>query len=126
MNTRRVRLIDQDRMTLASAQVADDEGCFGGTVDLSSTPAPLRALFEEFEEIVDGQMFAFLDEIQGRIGASPVRAIFDDGGEFEVRDLQVYPTTGEISFRLADVASQAAKPAQVPDTTGVASSPGRR
>ena len=113
-------------MTLASAQVVDDGGYFWGTVDLGATPAHLRSLFEEFEEIVDGQMLSFLDEIQGRIASSPVRAVFDDGDEFEVADLQVYPTTGDISFRPADVASRPAGPARAPDAMDVASPSDRR
>jgi hypothetical protein len=103
MTTRQVRLIDQDRVVLATAEVADSGGYFGGTIDLSSAPAPLLALFEEFEKIVNGQMFAFLDEIQGKIGSIPIKAIFEDGEEGCVGDLQVFPSTSDVSFRLAGV-----------------------
>lgn len=99
--TQDVRLIDRSLGVLAVAQVADEDGSFGGTIDLRSTPAELRALFEEFEAIVNGQMFVFLDEIQEKIGALPIRARFDDGSEAEIKDLQVFPSTGDISFRLA-------------------------
>jgi hypothetical protein len=94
---------------LATTQVADQGGYFGGTIDLRSTPAHLRALFEEFEEIVNGQMFVFLDEIQAKIGSLPIKAVFDDGFEVYVKDLQVFPSTGDISFRLAGVPSQTAR-----------------
>jgi len=99
--TQHVRLVDRSRAVLAVAQVADEDGSFGGTIDLRSTPAELRALFEEFEEIVNGQMFVFLDEIQKKIGALPIRARFDDGSEADIHDLQVFPSTGDVSFRLA-------------------------
>jgi hypothetical protein len=100
MRSRHVQLVDRSRAVLAVAQVADEGGYFGGTIDLRSTPAELRALFEEFEEIVNGQMFVFLDEVQERIGALPIRAVFDDGSETSIEDLQVFPSTGDVSFRL--------------------------
>ena len=34
-----------------------------------NTPAELRTLFDVFEEIVNGQMFVFLDDIQEKIGS---------------------------------------------------------
>jgi hypothetical protein len=103
MDTRQVRLVDRSGAVLAVAQVADEGGYFGGTIDLRSTPTDLRALFAEFEEVVNGQMFVFLDEIQEKIGALPIRIVFDDGSEASVRDLQVFPSTGDVSFRLAGV-----------------------
>ena len=103
MKTNRVRLIDQSRTVLAVAQVADEGSYFGGTIDLRSTPDHLRILFEEFEEIVNGQMFVFLDEIQEKIGSLPIRAIFNDGLEDDVKDLQIFPSTGDVSFRLVGI-----------------------
>jgi hypothetical protein len=105
MGIQHVRLIDRSHAALADAQVTDEGGYLGGTIDLRSTPADLRALFEEFEEIVNGQMFVFLDEIQERIGALSIRAIFDDGSEVDIKDLQVFPSTGDVSFRLAGAPS---------------------
>ncbi len=106
MSMRHVALVDQSRTVLATAEVADEDGYFGGTIDLRSTPAHLRALFEEFEEIVNGQMFAFLDEIQEKIGSLSVKALFDDGCAVPVKDLQVFPSTGDVSFRLVSAPSQ--------------------
>lgn len=87
------------------AQVADEGAYYAGTIDLRQAPASLRALFEEFEEVVNGQMFAFLDEVQERIGALSLKAVFENGPEACVRDLQVFPSTGEVSFKLAEVAT---------------------
>jgi hypothetical protein len=106
MNPRQVQFVDPDRVVLASAQVVDEGGHFGGTIDLHLMPAHLISLFEEFEEIVNGQMFAFLDEIQDKIGSIPIKAVFDDGEEVCVRDLQVFPGAGEVSFRLAGMSSR--------------------
>jgi hypothetical protein len=111
MNTQHVQLVNFSQAVLAVAQVADEGGYFGGTIDLASMPPHLLALFREFEEIVNGQMFVFLDEIQERIGSLPIRVVFDDGLEVDIRDLQVFPSTGDVSFRLASVPSQTVRQA---------------
>ncbi len=105
MSIRSVRLIDASRTVLATARVADEGEHFGGTVDLRATPPPLRAQFEEFEDIVNGQMFAFLDDIQTKLDALAIKVVFDDGSEAAVKDLQVFPSTGDVSFRLAGAPS---------------------
>ena len=108
MQTQIVKLIDQSHTVIAIAQVADEGAYFGGTIDLRQTPASLRALFEEFEEFVNGQMFAFLDDIQERIGSLCLKAVFDTGDDVDVKDLQVFPGTGEVSFKLVEILSQSA------------------
>ena len=108
MQTRIVELIDQSGKVVATAQVADEGAYYGGTIDLSRTPASLRALFEEFEEIVNGQMFAFLDDIRERIGSLSIKAAFDTGHEVYMTDLQVFPSTGDVSFKLAEVFTRSA------------------
>ncbi len=68
------------------------------------------AVFDEFEEIVNGQMFSFLDEIEGKIAVLSLKAAFDsNGSEVSVEELQVYPSTGDVSFKLAVVAVTSAK-----------------
>ena len=109
MVTRTVKLIDPARNVVATAQVADEGAYYGGTIDLGDTPPSLRALFEEFEEIVNGQMFAFLDDIQERIGAILLKAVFDTGQEVQIKDLQVFPSTGDVSFKLAEVPTPSAR-----------------
>jgi hypothetical protein len=102
METRTVKLIDPSHKIVATVHVADEGAFYGGTIELRETPPDLRALFEEFEEIVNGQMFAFLDDIQERIAALPLKAIFDTGQELHVKDLQVFPSTGDVSFQLSE------------------------
>ena len=106
MIVRHIRLINENNAELATADVTDEGDHFGGSIDLRSTPADLCKLFHEFEEIVNGQMFVFLDEIQDKISAVPIKVIFDDGEVVSVKDLQVFPSTHNVSFRLADVLCQ--------------------
>jgi hypothetical protein len=111
MNTQTVKLIDRSRTIVATALVADEGAHFGGTIELASTPSALRAYFNEFEEIVNDQMLSFLDEIQAKIGSFGIKAIFEDGFEADVKDLQVFPSTGEVSFKLIGAPSLATKSA---------------
>ena len=67
----------------------------------------MRALFDEFEEAVNDQIFSFADEIQAKIDSYGIRARFDDGLEAEVKDVQVFPSTGDVSFKLVDAPAHA-------------------
>lgn len=107
MIARNVQLIDPARTVLAIGRVVDEGDHFEGTIDLFLTPASLRELFDEFEEIVNEQSLSFLDEIQEKIGANRIKAIFEDGSEIDIKDLQVYPTTGDVSFQRAVVLAKA-------------------
>ena len=106
-----IKLIDRSRTIVASAQMADEDIHYSGTIDLASTLPALRALFDEFEEAVSGQVFSFADEVQAKISSYGIRACFDDGLEAEVNDLQVFPTAGDVSFKLVGSPAHAAKSA---------------
>ena len=101
MDTHRVQLLDSNRVVLAEARVADEGGHFGGSIDLKAMPAVVRRLFEEFEEVVNDQLFAVLDKIQEKVAALAIRARFEDGTEVGTEDLQIFPDAGECSFRQA-------------------------
>ncbi|HUR53591.1 MAG TPA: hypothetical protein VMZ71_05650 [Gemmataceae bacterium] len=100
-----LRFFDRNGRVLATGRATDEGGYLGGTADWSAAPAPVLALFAEFEEVVDGQMFAFLDDVQRRIQALGITAAFDGGGAIDLTDLQVFPSTGDFSFRLVPVPS---------------------
>jgi hypothetical protein len=97
-----VRLIDPIGVVVARVSVANQGGRCSGTVDLSATPQRLRALFDEFEEVVTGQMLGLVDDVADRIAAQGLKAVLDDESEFELRDLQIFPGDGSISFELAE------------------------
>jgi hypothetical protein len=101
MSTRTVKIIDQSRGVVATAQVTERGERFAGLIDLSPMPARLRETFEEYEEIVNGQMFSLLDEIEAQIGTVPLQVVFEGGGEAAVEELQIYPSTGRVSFKIA-------------------------
>lgn len=105
MTAHDVRFLDHEGCVLATGRATDEGGYVGGTADWSVAPAPVLAIFAEFEEVVNGQMFAFLDEVQDKIRALGIAAAFDDGGVIELTDLQVFPSTGDFSFRLVPVPS---------------------
>ncbi|MFO0967047.1 MAG: hypothetical protein U0793_15885 [Gemmataceae bacterium] len=106
MRKRTVKLSGRNGQSVAMAEVTPESDRYEGTADLRDTPQEVLSLFQEFEEIVNGQMFSFLDEIQGKIAALGTQAVFDDGERIDVRNLQVFPGTGGVSFEAVPVSGQ--------------------
>ena len=100
MISQHVTLIDQGRQVVATAQVAEQDGTFAGRINLSSMPVPLRRLFEEYEEIVNTHTFSLLDEIEEKIETLHLKAVFEDGHEAALADVQIYPSTNKVSFQV--------------------------
>ncbi|HZV04584.1 MAG TPA: hypothetical protein VE999_05800 [Gemmataceae bacterium] len=107
MTTQPIYLVDESETRIAELNVSLIDGRYRGTICLDATPSELKQLFEEFEEAVEGQMFTLADEIEERIGANPLKVVFPNGREAGVEDLQVYPSTKRVSFKLRE-ASKAA------------------
>ena len=105
MSAESIQLIDAGGRLLAVARVIDEGRHFGGTIDLTATPADVLAIFEEFDELVNTQQFICADEIEARIDALAIRAVFEDGTAKPATDLQVFPSTGDVSFKVAEVAA---------------------
>jgi hypothetical protein len=100
MISQHVTIIDQDRNVVATAQVSEQDGYFAGLIDLSPMPTMLQRQFEEYEEIVHSQTFSLLDEIEEKIGTILLKIVFDDGREVDPEDLQIYPSTKKVSFKV--------------------------
>jgi hypothetical protein len=100
MISQRVTLIDQGWQVVATAQVAEQDSTCIGRINLSSMPAELRRLFEEYEEIVNTHTFSLLDEIEEQIGALHLKAVFEDGHEAALADVQIYPSTNKVSLQV--------------------------
>jgi hypothetical protein len=97
---------------VATALVEAKDGRFSGQIDLTPTPTSIRKLFEEYEEIVNGQMFSFLDGIEERIADLALKVVFVEGREGSVEDLQIYPNTGRVSFRVVQLAPVQTRPVE--------------
>jgi hypothetical protein len=102
MTHRSVTIIDRGRDVVATADVELLEDHYSGQVNIDRMSPSLRLLFEEYEDIVNDQVFSLLDQIEGRIGAISFVAIFDDGCEAFVKDLQIFPKGGSVAFRVAE------------------------
>ena len=105
MTHRPTHLIDASSTKVAVLDVRFHDGHFEGAISLDATPPHLQQLFEQFEEIVEGQMFSLLDEIEEKIGTVALRAVFDDGSEAQVADLQIFPRTRAVSFTTRQLAA---------------------
>ena len=102
MTNRSVTIIDRGRDVVAMADVELIGGHYSGRVDLNRMSPTLRRLFEEYEDVVNGQVFSLLDQVEDQIAALSLSAVFDEGCEASVEDLQIFPEEGTISFRVAE------------------------
>ena len=59
-----------------------------------------------YEEIVHNQMLSLLDDIEEKIGTILLKAVFDDGHEADLVDLQIYPSTEKSVIQGAAGSSQ--------------------
>ena len=92
-------LLDQSNRRVAVLSVTFTGTHYEGTIALDHTPPKLKRLFEEYEEIFEGQMFSLLDSIEEKIGVIPLKVSFENRTEANVEDLPVFPSTEAISFK---------------------------
>lgn len=100
MTMQPIYLIDQASVRVADLNVSLVGHLYRGTISFDVTPAKLKRLFEEFEELVEGQVFNLADEIEEKIGELSLRVVFANGSEVPVDELQVYPSTKRVSFKI--------------------------
>lgn len=98
MNQRTIKLLGPSGELLATGQAAPEGDHFAGSIDLTPMPASMLQIFQEFEELVNGQVFSLLDDVEQRINDLGIKVVFDDGREAFIEDLQIYPDTRLISF----------------------------
>ena len=104
MSLQRVTLIDHEGQVVATAQVAEQDGTFAGRIDLRRMSAELQRQFEAYEEIVNNHMFGLLDEIEEKIERLLLKVVFEDGREAGLADVQMYPSTKNVSFKVVQEA----------------------
>jgi hypothetical protein len=107
MATQPIYLVDRSSTRIAVLNVELSGDRYRGTICLDAMPPELKHLFEEFEENVEGQMFNLADEIEEKIGAIPLRVGFPNNTEACVEDLQVYPSTKRVSFKVCQPSTAA-------------------
>jgi hypothetical protein len=99
MTQRPVYLIDASAAELGALDVLLVGDHFEGTIVLGRLPDDLRTLFVEFEEVVEGQLFSLLDQVEMRIRDAGLRFRWENGATTQAEDLQVFPSTGAMMFR---------------------------
>jgi hypothetical protein len=75
---------------------------YSGLVDLGLMPAFILSQFEEYESLINGQVLSLLDKIDEQIDISSFTVVFDDNRVFHVDDLQIYPSSKMIYFKVPD------------------------
>jgi hypothetical protein len=101
MTSQRVMIVAPGQKIVALAQVSPHEGLFTGQVDLTPMPMPLQRLFGDYEETVNTQTFSLLDAVEEEIETLRLKTVFPNGHEVALTDLQIYPSTQNVSFKLA-------------------------
>ena len=104
MSSQRVTIIDREHQLIAAAEVTKENGYFAGLIDLRHMPKRLRRQFEEYENSVNNQLFSLVDVLEEKIEALRLRVVFGDGQEADLVDVQVYPSTKKVSFKVAEQA----------------------
>ncbi len=100
MTPKPISIIDQNANRVAPVDVVLCGDHYEGHISLASTPPHLKQLFEQFEEVVEGQMFSLLDGVIEKIEHARLRVVYEDGTEEEVSDLQVYPSRNHVTFKI--------------------------
>ena len=100
MSSQHVTIIAQSRQVVAAAKVSEQDGYFSGRIDLSQMPMTLQHQFEEYEEVVNQQMFSRLDELEDKIESLLLKVVFADGNVAQLADVQIYPSTKSVSFKV--------------------------
>jgi len=98
MHYRPLYLINDQSEKVALLDVKWQGTHFEGTVILENTPPRLMKLFTQFEEIIEGQMFGLLDDVEEKIAELGLIVVFEDRSESPATDLQVFPSTHSVSF----------------------------
>jgi hypothetical protein len=97
---RPILLTDAHGNRVATVAVDQRGDYYSGSIDLEDLPGDLLHAFEEYEEIVSEQMFGLLDEAEEKIARYGLKIGLDDGNEAFIEDLQVFPGTRRVSFKL--------------------------
>lgn len=94
-----ITIVDDGRNLVATGLVEFRGDYYSGSVNVDRMPESFKNLFYEYEYIINNQIFSILDQIEDRINSIPFSAIFEGGRECLVKDLQIFPKGGTLSFR---------------------------
>jgi hypothetical protein len=98
MTDQNIILLDCSHQCIATAKVSERDGLFLGEIDLSKMPEPILKRFEEYERLVNGQVFALLDQMEEQIASHLLKVVLESGQEIAIEDLQIYPRAARVSF----------------------------
>ncbi len=97
-------LIDSQKNILAKIKIHEikDNLCICNLID-DHLPDHIREVFLQYEEIINNQMFSFLDEIENRINDFNLAIYQEDNPKpLKISDLQMM-SNGKISFQISKV-----------------------
>ncbi|WP_338866429.1 hypothetical protein [Myxococcus stipitatus] len=92
-------MVDAQGHLIGEVRVSAEGGLWSGEIDLRGTAPSIVSLFNQFEDVVNGQMLSFLDDLETEIRQLGARFLIAEGQALPVGDLQVYPELRVVSFR---------------------------
>jgi hypothetical protein len=95
-----IEVVDPIQNLVATAEVEDKGDYYSGSVNKMSEA--LRLEFEEYESLINDQIFSLLDQIEERISIDSFTVIFDGNTKFYIDNLQIFPKAGTISFKVSE------------------------
>jgi hypothetical protein len=100
-----IQIVARSGQPLARALVESADGVWRGLLAGPIGTGPLTDLFARYERAVTGQVLSVIDGLEDEIAELGAHVLFPDGRSAAADDLQVYPSTRALSFRLRDAAA---------------------
>jgi hypothetical protein len=97
-----VKIVDLTQNIVAIAEVQSQGNYYSGSVNVDRMPQPLLSQFEEYESLINDQVFSLLDQIEEKIDVNSFAVIFDENTKCYIEDLQILPSSRMISFKVLD------------------------
>ena len=97
-----VQIVAGSGQPILRAIVEPADGVWRGRLAGPLANGPIADLFARYEEAVTGQMLSLIDGLEDGIAGLGLHVLLPDGRSAAADDLQVFPSTCALSFRLRD------------------------
>jgi hypothetical protein len=97
-----IKLLKKNRSMQAIVVIAEVEAqgeYYSGVADIDLMPRHILSQFETYESLVNDRILSLLDRMEAEIDVSSFAVVIEDG-IFGIDDLQIYPSSKAISFKM--------------------------
>ena len=93
------KIFDRQGRILAVVEVKGSPELYIGQIEKLTPDPAIKALFNDYRESVNGQLFVEVDRLDREIEELEPEMVADSGEKFRIWDLQIYPEEMSVSFR---------------------------